>query len=335
MRKTFAYFAAASLTLSFSALAQPPATKGVLPPGRAANQQDKVGKPGERPSGTVPGLGAPPSEAEKLLDEAIEKIKALKQFRTDIRQLVEMLGYKFTADGQYAVAPDYRMLFELKVQLTNTSGTLIEVCDGREHWRSRRILDTRELIRLDMRKIREVLDKPEFGEDVRGQLVQFLGFSGIVPLLRSLRDSQKFETYEEDTIGEVPVYQLQGRWREEAINQVTFRGQQLSLANLPGYIPDKCTVWIGRDDGWPHRVRLESSKKVQGSTTVVTLEFLNPELDAELSEEIFFFQPPADVSPIDQTDVLYEQLTGYLQAQQAAKAKGAAEGATAPAKKPE
>src|SRR6266516_2473546 len=132
MRNPLLYLAPFSLVLSLVALAQQPAEKPTKPAEKPAeNAADKA-------AGKAPEKGlklGTSSAAEKLLDEAIAKIEALKQYRSDVRQVVEMLGYKFIAEGQYAVGPDFRMLFELKVQLTHTTGTVKEVCDGRVHWK--------------------------------------------------------------------------------------------------------------------------------------------------------------------------------------------------------
>jgi hypothetical protein len=228
-----------------------------------------------------------------------------------------MLGYTFTAEGQYAVAPDFHLLYELKVQLTHdTTGSIKEVCDGRTHWRNQKVLDTQELVKVDIRKLREVLDKPQFNKELRDQLLQQLGFSGMIPLMKGLRETQTFESDEEDTLDGKAVRVLHGAWREAAISQSQFRGQQLSLAKLPTqfpYVPSKSTVWIGRDDGWLHKVELEGSKKVQGSVTKITFEFLNPRVDVDIPESLFAFEPPAGVKAEDQTESMVQRLNLILQ----------------------
>jgi hypothetical protein len=318
MRNSLPYLAPLSLVFCLVGFAQQPAERPTKP----------VEKPAENPADKAAGKAAEKglklgttSEAETLLDEAIVKIEALKQYRSDVRQVVEMLGYKFVAEGQYAVGPDFHMLFELKVQLSDTTGTLKEVCDGRVHWKHQQVLDTPQVVKIDLKKIREILDRPQFNKELRDQLVQRLGFSGVVPLMRGLRENQKFESFEEQTLGDVPVYVLDGHWREEAISQTAFRGQQLSLANLPPYIPNKTMIWIGREDGWPYRVRMESNKKVQGSATSLTIEFQDPQMSVELPESLFVFEPPSGLRVEDQTDSIYQQLNSFMQQMQDTAAK--------------
>jgi hypothetical protein len=328
MRNKLPYIACVSVALCGWAFAQAPVEKNAKtaakPAPKAGDQSEKTqGRPADKPAGKAsdkPAEGGPKlgisSEAEKLLDAAIAKVEALPQFRCDVRQVTEMLGYRFTANGQYAIGPDFRMLYELTVQLTDTTGSIKEVCDGRVHWQNQKIFDEQQLTKVDFKKIREVLDKPQFNKEVRDTLVKRLGFSGMTPMLKGLRDSQKFETFDEDTLDDVPVYVLHGEWNETVVSQASFRGQQLSLANLPPYMPNKSTVWIGRENGWLYKVEMESTKAVQGSTTKITLEFLNPQIGVELPESLFAFEPPAGVKPQDQTEIMHQNLTLILQQSQ-------------------
>lgn len=339
MRKILANFAVMVLTLSLGAFAQQPR------PGKPDNvpaekKRDKTllsteksgatkkagpGATAAKPSDKLEGgiKIAVPTETEKLLDEAIAKIEAIKQFQTDVRQVTEMLGYTIRADGRYALAPDFRMLLEMKVQLTDTTGSMKEVCDGKKHWRSKQVLDSQELIKIDLDKVRAILDKPDFKKEVREQLIKRLGFSGVLPLMRAVRDTQKLDEHEEATLdgSDTPVYVLHGHWREDAIGQANFRGQPLSLANLPAYVPDKTTVWIGKEDGWPYRLKLESTKKFQGAMTTVTVDFANPQIGVELPDSVFDFEPPPGVTAQDQTETWVQQLSALMRQADAAAQK--------------
>lgn len=328
MRNNFAYLACVLVVLNAWAFGQTAVEKSSKPVAKqvekagekSAKNPDKTadkpaGKPSDKPAEGGLKLGVS-SEAEKLLDLAIAKIESLTQFRCDVRQVTEMLGYRFTADGQYAIGPEYRMLYELKVQLTDTTGTIKEVCDGRTHWQNQKIFDEQQLVKIDLKKMLPILDNSKFNKDLRDSLIRRLGFSGMVPLMKGLRESQQFETYDEEMLDDKPVYLLHGQWREDVINQASFRGQQLSLANLPPFMPNKSSVWIGREDGWLYKVELESTKKVLGSTTKITLEFLDPQIGVELPESLFIFEPPAGVRALDQTDAMFQNLNLILQQSQ-------------------
>jgi hypothetical protein len=338
MRNTLPWIA--PFLLFTYALAQAPNEKNQKAADSPSNpvKAKSLDKPSDK-SVDKPGSGGlklgVPTDSEKLLDQAIAKVESIKKFRTDVRQKTDMLGYTFTAEGQYAMAPDFHLLYELKVQLTNdTTGSIKEVCDGRTHWRNQKVLDTQELVKMDVKKLREVFEKPQFNKDIRDQLVRQLGFSGMVPIMKGLRESQTFQSHEEETMDGHPVYVLHGQWREEVISQSAFRGEQLSLAKLPTrfpYVPSKSTIWIGREDGWLHKLELEGSKKMQGSVTKITFEFLNPQVEVDLPDAMFAYEPPAGVHVEDQTDLMYQRLGVILQQSQNTEKRPADAAAPTPA----
>lgn len=339
MRITLALLAPVGLFIGSIGLVQTPPDKPSKPADSPTLglQKPKAGDKGDKTTDKS-GSGAPkfgvPTESEKLLDQAIAKVEAIKKFHAEVRQRTEMLGYSFTAEGQYAIAPDFHLLYELKVQLTNdTTGSIKEVCDGRTHWRNQKVLDTQELVKMDVKKLRDVFEKPQFSKELRDQLIRQLGFSGMAPLMKGLRESQKFESHEEETLNGQPVIVFHGQWRDEVISQSAFRGQQLSAAKLNSqfqFIPNKSTLWVGRDDGWLHKVEFEGSKKVQGSVTKITFEFLNPQIDVDLPDSTFAYEPPAGVHMEDQTDVMYQRLGLLLQQNQGADRRGAGGSETEP-----
>jgi hypothetical protein len=335
MRKTLAWLASITLLVAAAAYAQQSTEKQssekpsseTKPTDKKATEKkakpakDKASK--EKGTKEVGGLSlGKRSETDNLLDAAIDKLEGLKQYQADVRQVVEMLGYKFTGNGRYAVAPDYKMLFELKVQLTDTTGTLIEVSDGQWRWRSQKILDVPKLEKLDMKRVREIIEKPEFDKTLREQLVKQMGFGGLLPALYGIRDTIKFDNHEEADLEGTPVYLLRGHWRDEALAQVPFRGQQASASNLPWYMPSNVVVWIGRDNGWPYRIEMQSVKKAQGMPTKITLEFLNPQIGVELPESTFAFEPPTTPEAVDLSDTICKNLENVIQQAEDAKRRG-------------
>jgi hypothetical protein len=78
-------------------------------------------------------------------------------------------------------------------------------------------------------------------------------------------------------------------------------------------MPNKSTAWIGRENGWLYKVEMESTQKVQGSATKMTLEFLNPQIGVDLPAATFEFEPPAGVKVHDQTETMSQRLNLFLQ----------------------
>src|SRR5262245_58913746 len=135
MRNKLAYLAPFIVAASLCAFGQRPTETNTKKSEAQGKNAKGKGAEADKPTDKTGGLKfGVPTESEKLLDAAIAKVESIKKFHADVRQKTEMLGYTFTAEGQYAIEPDFRMLYELKVQLTNdTTGWIKEVCDGRWH----------------------------------------------------------------------------------------------------------------------------------------------------------------------------------------------------------
>src|SRR4051794_32361216 len=79
----------------------------------------------EAPAGavtpTAAAPAAPPTEAEKLLDEAAQKVGALESVSADLVQQAEMLKQKFVVKGRYLKATNGRV--SLRTAVTGLPGS--------------------------------------------------------------------------------------------------------------------------------------------------------------------------------------------------------------------
>ena len=57
----------------------------------------------------------PPTPAELVIDEAIDKVAKLESVSADIEQRVDMLNQHVSFKGRYLKAPQYRVYFRLTV----------------------------------------------------------------------------------------------------------------------------------------------------------------------------------------------------------------------------
>ncbi len=273
----------------------------------------------------APLVEPPPTEAETTLDEAIEKVAGLKTVAADLEQTVNMLGESFTLKGTYLQGPDYRMRLELSLQgLGDSTGAMIQACDGKVLWDYQQILDARSYHRLDLAKILERLDGSGFEPELREQVIEGVGFSGPEALLAGLRKTVHFYNREEATLGDRPVWILRGQWKDLAA--LSGEGQPVlpAAAALPAYVPSVAKLWIGRDDGWPYQLHLEGRipaiiqdnrpKDLQGHPIGVNgagssvppsrimLTYSNVRLDPELPDDRFRLAVPTDAQVLDDTE---------------------------------
>jgi hypothetical protein len=306
------------------------------------------------PAGPAAVVAAPPTEAEALIDAAILKIAALKRVSADVRQSVQMLGQKFMLSGKYLKDVDNRLYMKLSVSgLGNSTGTLLQVCDGKTLWDFRQVLESQSYSKLDIIPVFQKLNSPGIDPKLREQIIAQLGFTGPDTLLTGLRKVVRFDQKEEATLEGKPVYILRGTWisREGLTNP---NGQPLSpMLDLPSYIPSIVTVWIGKEDGWPYQLELvgkvpspmltaaadnaprdangrvigKQAKALNVKPSKIELVYSNVKLNTELAADNFAFQAPATIPVADSTQELVGRLDEMIRGQAEQAKQEAAKGA--------
>ena len=296
----------------------------------------------------------PPTEAEKVLDEAMKKLAALKSVSADVVQTVVMLSQKFSVQGRYLRAPENKMYLKLQVTgLGDAVGVMQQVCDGQTLWDYQHVLEAQEFRKIGkIPAILEKLNSPDLDAKVREVIVtQYLRLSGPESLLTGLRKTIKFTQKEDATLDGKPVWLIHGEWQNREALNVPDQRPLPPNAPLPAYIPSLVSVWIGKEDGWPYKIRLQgrkatsledtrqigpdgrrigtldSAKRVQrAEPSEVLLVYSNVKLNPTLEGKEFFFQAPATAQVKDETEAILNGLDQALQAQAAKKKAEAADG---------
>lgn len=237
-----------------SALGQfqtPPATQSVTPPGSSP----PAFKVETDPTKAAPV--EPPTEAEKFIDEAIKKVRALKSVSADITQTAEILNQKFVLKGQYLKDAGHKVRLQLTLSgLDSATGSMLQVCDGEVLWDVQQVIDSQSYRK---RKIGEILKKvndPRMDPVLREQILAQLGFAGPEALLQGLRKSIKFENMSDDTYEGQKVVVVQGEWKDRSALVAPGQAPLPTNAPLPAYVPSIVRAWIGKENGWPYQIRL-------------------------------------------------------------------------------
>lgn len=309
------------------------------------------------PQGPAPGAQAleePPTEAEKLLDEAIKKVAAIESVSADLVQNVKILGQSFQIQGRYLKAPDHRVYLKLTVQgLPGSSGTMLQVCDGDILWDYQQVLESQTYRKLSVKPILERLASPEIDEALREQLLNTLGFAGPETLLEGLRKTIKFDQAPED--GELdgkPVTILRGKWASREGLVGPDQRPLPTTGMLPPYIPNLAILYIGKDDGWPYKLDLQGlqmsplvdtrqigpdGKRIGKLSSIerqdpseIHLVYSNVQIGASIRAEEFAFQAPANANIEDNTEIILKGLNQTIeyQAMQKRAEAAAKEGGT-------
>jgi len=329
-----AVFSVAWLALATAIRAQAPGPQGPAPAAEAPNE--------------------PPTEAEKLIDEAIKKIAAIESVSADLVQNVKMLGQNFQIQGRYLKAPGSRVYLKLTVSgLPGSSGTMLQVCDGEVLWDYQQVLESQTYRKLSVKPILERLGSPEIDAALREQMLTGLGFAGPETLLVGLRKTIKFDQKpEEAELDGKPVHILRGNWRSREGLVGPDQRPLPPTGMLPPYIPSLAILYIGKEDGWPYKLDLQGrqvsalvdtrqigpdGKRIGTKSSIerqdpseLHLVYSNVQPGASIRAEEFAFQAPANANVEDNTEIVLKSLNQAIEYQAMQKRAEAAgkDGAT-------
>ncbi len=326
-----------ALTVPLWAMAQAPSDSPGSSPG-AARPKEEV---------------APPTAAEKKIDEAIKRVRAVQSVSADLRVSADMLDQKFSLKGQYQKAPGNRVYLLLTVVgLADAKGTVLQVCDGKTIWDFSQVIDTQTCNRLTLKPILDALNKPECDAEFRENILSGLGFAGPEALLTGLRKSFLFDQMREGDLDGKPVLILNGTWKDTTLpigpNGMVFS----NFAPLPPYVPGLVSLTLGKDDDWPYQIAFEGRMPTQletrkseerelgpdgrpkgrklsgqaGKPTKISLTYSNVKLNPEIPDKTFAFTPPAGIKVQDGTDMIAGQLDQKIAEIAARKKTEAAKG---------
>jgi outer membrane lipoprotein-sorting protein len=338
--------------------------------GGASSTKNSAAKDVASPAAPSQGQATnePPTEAEKIIDEAVARLHKIQSVSADIIEKVDMLGQSFELRGEYLLASDHRTRLELKLTgLGDTKGTLLQVSDGKTIWDFQQIVDTitnkplaQSYRKHDLAPLLEKLDDAEYSPSDRAEIRLKLGFDGPESLLVGLRKMIRFDQKEEATLDQKPVWIIRGRWNNRTalmLNALPGGAGAREGAPLPDYVPSAVSIWIGREDGWPYQVKLsgrrrtaleidsdEPAKTAPAAAakppsaedvppTEILITYSNVSINAAIRPARFAFTAPNNEKVVDET-AFYSQMLQRTLEQMSAQRKAeaaAAEAGSAPA----
>jgi hypothetical protein len=262
-----------------------------------------------------------------------------------------MLGQKFRLEGLYRKAPGNKHRLTLKlVGLGDTSGTVVQVCDGVTLFDYQNVLEQPICNKIKIGLILKKLESPDVTDELREAVFLQFNLAGPEVLLTGLRKAVAFDQKAEETFDGHPVWVLRGRWKDRS--NLTGPNQPPVPQNgpLPPYVPSITTIWLDKETGWPYQVRLEGralsllerqkkkddrplgpdGRPIGRPTAVredtpsrIDLIYSSVLFNTKLGSETFLFEPPSGVSVQDQTEAITSALDSSL-ARVAAQKRAAA-----------
>lgn len=165
-----------------------------------------------------------------------------------MRQTVELFGQYLVGYGSYRqlIIGEKKMFrLEVKLQVGQTTTSMLQVCDGETLWEKRDLGGTQQYGTLTVQHIRELATRQGRGGDEDVRLWFALG--GLDLLLRGLAENFEFEEPVPETLGSarLPVWTIRGNWKPATT------GEAVSPIPLATHLPHQVVVTLGRDEQLP------------------------------------------------------------------------------------
>ncbi len=278
----FAWIALSELQVAFSADDAPPADS-------ASAESDSHASPSR--------------DAITLLREARNRLFERTSVRATLQETVSMGDRKFRASGSYVAGIFPKLRLEFDVQVGQTTGKLLEVCDGTLLWTEQSLATEdgkKPTVLVSRTVIDEVLAAVSNSDDnPEALLIAGLGMGGVPALLAALERSMTFEALKTDEADGRKFSIIQGRWNTDYQTRFTVKNEK----SLPSYVPDRVRIYIDDETLFPTRILYlkavpEHPKQYRA---LLSLEFSDIQLDGPVSEENFRYVPPLNVETRDRT----------------------------------
>ena len=279
----------------------------------------------EDPPSTDPSADDPKQRAAAELKRARQQVLKYSSVSANIVETVSIYDRGYKAEGRYVQTAlksnDWHMRLQLMVKIGESTGSLLEVCDGEVLWTRTEIdfgkkkerKDRKDTI-LTRRNVSEIMGAARRAVDEKNQsvLIASLGLGGLPALIAAIEQDMNFTGIKEDTLRQRPVQAIQGSWTEAFASKLRPQAGQPGQAPsglLPAYVPDSVRIYLDRETGFPHRILY--LKKVPGRDVqrpMLTLDFLDVVLNEPINKSEFEYEPPAGVTPVEQTKAFVDML---------------------------
>ena len=286
------------------------------PPSSAADAR-KPAPAGANTSAVIPQV--PP---RVLLQTAVKTLLAHRSISAEIRSTVSLFDQQLIGSGIYleqGQAENRQSRLELTLKgADDQKSSLVQVVDGRFLWTYRKVLDKTELRQVDIGRVYRVLERSNKTPLADARALPGLG--GLPQLLRNLDASFDFTSAELGLWGKrkLPVWQLEGRWKPEALARIfpqqeeaLAAGKPVDLAQLPPHLPDRVLLLLGQADRFPYRIEYHRGSPLGEDKSprppLVDMELFQPVINAPIDPHRFIYNP-GDQEKINATDSFLESL---------------------------
>src|SRR5262245_234196 len=259
------------------------------------------------------------------LKRAREQLLKASSVSATVVETISLFDKSYKAEGKYLqkISPrpnQWNMRLELRIQLGESAGSLLEVCDGQVLWTrteidfgKKRDRRDRKETSLTRRNVAEIMSAARRLGDPKTEtsLIASFGLGGLPALLAAIEQDMKFSPeIKEETLRDRPVVVISGTWTDAFASKLRAPGAQGAPSLLPAYVPDSVRVLVDRETGFPLQVLY--LKKLPGrkaSRPMLTLDFLDVALNEPINSSEFDYEPPDNVKPVELTKAFVDMLS--------------------------
>ncbi len=230
-----------------------------------------------------------------LLRDARRRLLLYRTVQARIQQRAQLNGREMIAEGHYVQDTPLKLRYETKMKVGTIDVVLQQVSDGQVMWNRREVGANRGITRHDIRQVMQAFDRSEQNP---AQLLQAeLAIGGLPTLLARFEGAFDFDETEVVEIKGRSFHKLSGRFQEKHLKAVPDGNA------FPENLPDAIEIYIETESLFPRRIvfqRHGTEKDVL--RTIMTTDFTQITLNAELENEDFIFVPPDGVIQEDITN---------------------------------
>lgn len=250
-----------------------------------------------------PVASAPVQDGNALLAQAIHEARELTTVEAKLRMQSNIHGQELAGSGTYyqlVRKPETQFKLELKLQVANQVSSLLHVSDGRFLWTRRDLPNSKQLSRIDQRRISEAMVAANRVPPPSSE-VPMIALGGLAKVLELMSQHFTFTAPRQETLGGVPVWVLEGTWRHEALmmiwpdNADAIRaGQAIDMSEAPPQLPTRVLLVLARDPAqrlFPHRIEYQRLDKAGKVSTMMALDYFDVRRNISLDPRLFAYKP--------------------------------------------
>mgnify|MGYP006966877075 CR=1 FL=1 len=184
-------------------------------------------------------------DGDALIAMASANLARLPAFEAKLRQRVKLFGHELVGSGTYqqlTVGRQRMLRLDLKMDVAGQVTSFQQISNGVTLWIRRDSGKIHSNEYINLRKIRQELAKHS-GVHTMPLSGNWWAIGGLDQLLHELHRNFEFAQPTRGQIGTVPVWELTGTWKSDALNQF----KVASADELPSHFPQVVKVTLGRE----------------------------------------------------------------------------------------